>query len=117
MEDKRVEVNLSLLLNMRSMFQVISQRGAFKPEEFKIVGSVYDTLTAAIQPHIPKDQPLDDDTETVMAASENPEPISQNGTTETIMTPTEPTEPAKTKSKPKTPRSKKAKEPKEPKEV
>ena len=116
MEDKRVEVNLSLLLNMRSMFQVISQRGAFKPEEFKIVGSVYDTLTAAIQPYIPKDQPLDDDTETVMAASENPEPISQNGTTETIMTPTELAKP-KSKPKPKTPRSKKVQEPKEPKEV
>lgn len=79
MEDKNVEVKLSLLLNMRSMFQVISQRGAFKPEEFKIVGTVYDTLTAAIQPHIPKEEVEDDDDGPVMAPSPNPETPKKRG--------------------------------------
>lgn len=80
-EDKNVEVKLSLLLNMRSMFQVISQRGAFKPEEFKIVGTVYDTLTAAIQPHMPKEQneDEDDDDGPVMAPSPNPETPKKRG--------------------------------------
>jgi len=115
MEDTNVQVKLSLLLNMRSMFQVISQRGAFKPEEFKIVGTVYDTLTAAIQPHIPKDQQLDeDDDETGLAASEHPEPIVQKDTTKTMKVTNQ--MPGPNKSKAKAPRGKKAKEPKEPKE-
>lgn len=72
-EDKNVEVKLSLLLNVRSMFQVISQRGAFKPEEFKIVGTVYDTLIASIQPHLPKEEAEEGEPEPVMAPSPNPE--------------------------------------------
>ena len=117
MEDTNVQVKLSLLLNLRSMFQVISQRGAFKPEEFKIVGTVYDTLTAAIQPHIPKDQQLDeDDDETGLAASEHPEPIVQKDTTKTMKETNQMPGPNKPKSKAKAPRSKKTKEPKEPTE-
>jgi hypothetical protein len=60
MEDINVEVKLSFLLNMRAIVNVASQRGTFRPEEYKAVGSVYEQL----QSYLPKQEEPASETET-----------------------------------------------------
>jgi hypothetical protein len=51
--DKNVSVNVSLLLNLRAVINIASQRGAFRPEEYKAIGTVYEQLQSVL----PKSEP------------------------------------------------------------
>ncbi len=53
MDDKDVEVKLSLLVNFRNILNVTASRGAFKPDEFKVIGSFYEQINDIIRPHLP----------------------------------------------------------------
>ena len=43
-----VALNIQDLANIRKLFDIASQRGAFKPEEFQIVGAVYSKLSVFV---------------------------------------------------------------------
>ena len=46
--DRDVPAPLSLLVNVRNIFDIMTQRGVFKPTELKGVGIVYENLTGCI---------------------------------------------------------------------
>ena len=54
MDDKNVDVKLSLLINFRNILNITASRGAFKPDEFKVVGTFYQEINDIIKPHIPQ---------------------------------------------------------------
>ena len=47
-EDRDVPAPLSLLVSMRNIFDLMTQRAAFKVGELKSVGTVYETLNNCI---------------------------------------------------------------------
>jgi hypothetical protein len=69
MEDTNINVRLSLLLNLRAIINVASQRGAFRPEEFKPIGTVYEQLNEVIPKPPAQEDPTtptnDNETKTV----------------------------------------------------
>ena len=46
--DRDIPAPLSLLVNVRNIFDIMTQRGVFKPTELKGVGIVYENLTGCI---------------------------------------------------------------------
>lgn len=65
MEDTNIEVRLSLLLNLRAIINVASQRGTFRPEEYKAIGTVYEQLNSVLpKPPAPETEPEQQETET-----------------------------------------------------
>ena len=60
MDDKDIVVKLSLLINFRNLLNITASRGAFKADEFKIIGTFYDQINELIKPHLP--QPAEPET-------------------------------------------------------
>lgn len=54
MNDTTVNVNLSLLINFKNILNITAQRGAYKAEEFKSIGVVYDQITGIITSNLPE---------------------------------------------------------------
>ena len=54
MNDTTVSVNLSLLVNFKNILNITAQRGAYKAEEFKSIGVVYDQITGIITSSLPE---------------------------------------------------------------
>jgi hypothetical protein len=48
-EQKAPELNINDLLSMRSLIEIVSQRGAFKANELTSVGVLFDKLNAFLE--------------------------------------------------------------------
>lgn len=46
---KKIEVNKTLLVNIKSIIDVVSLRGVFKPSEMTIVGRLYEEIVSHIK--------------------------------------------------------------------
>lgn len=68
MNDRDIEVKLSILINFKNLLNITASRGAFKPEEFKVVGTFYDQINELIKPHLP---PSDDTLDPIPESEEH----------------------------------------------
>ena len=82
MNDTTVSVNLSLLVNFKNILNITAQRGAYKAEEFKSIGVVYDQITGIITSNLPETTEEDSDTSppptTTRSSSPPPTPSPTN---------------------------------------
>jgi len=77
MNDTAVSVNLSLLINFKNILNITAQRGAYKAEEFKSIGTVYDQLTEIITSNLPE-TPEEESATTPTPTTSSPTPTSSS---------------------------------------